>query len=77
MAGLTLSDAETGLANALSAMTKAVNSQGYSHSGAQVSISKQNQSIGQLQSNVDFWQNWVDKLSNNQRGVIISQVAPE
>ena len=77
MAGLTLSQAETGLSNALDALAKAVNAQGYSQSGSQISISKQNQSVGQLQKNIDFWQNWVDKLSNNQRGIIISQVAPK
>lgn len=76
MAGITLEQAETGLLNALAALAKAVNAQGYSHSGAQVSISKQNQSVGQLQDNIDFWDNKVQELSAGDTGLITSQIAP-
>ena len=75
MSGITLTQAETGLSNAISAMEKAVKAQGYSHSGAQVNFNVQRQSLRVLQENIDYWQNWVDKLSND-GGIFEGRLTP-
>ena len=73
-----LTDLQEDLVQVRAAWRKAIKAQGYSHSGAQVSISKQNQSVKQLKDNMDAIKLEIAELQENPSGgLIISQVAPE
>lgn len=76
MSGITLAQAQTALASALNAYEKAVKVREYSHSGSELTFTKQNQEINNLLESITFWDNKVQELSGNNSGIIISQYAP-
>jgi hypothetical protein len=77
MAGITLTQAQTALESSLAAYEKAVKAKDYTHSGSELSISKQNQDLDNILESIDFWDNKVQELSDNNQGLIISQYAPQ
>lgn len=77
MPGITLAIATEKLTAALDAYDIAINSAQYSKSGGQINVQVTHVNIATHQKSIEFWQNWVDKLSGNQQGIIISQVAPK
>ena len=77
MAGITLAIANAKLTAALDAYDIAVNSDSYGKSGGQINSQVKHQPLDKLQAAIDYWQNWVDKFSGNQQGMIISQPAPK
>lgn len=73
MAGITLSQAETKLATALSAYETALENQSYSAEG----ISMSRQQLKSLQDAVEYWDSKVKELTSNSSGLIISQFSPQ
>ena len=77
MAGITLPIATAKLQSALDAHEKALNSVSYGKSGGQINVNVQHQPIDKLEKTIDYWQGWIDKLTDNSQGIIISQIAPK
>jgi|SaaInl7_200m_RNA_FD_contig_21_2302270_length_457_multi_5_in_0_out_0_2 hypothetical protein len=77
MAGITLADAETALAAALAAHTKALNSHSYSHGGSQVTFDMRRQKLSDLQASIDYWDDKVKRLSDVGSGIILEQYSPD
>lgn len=72
MAGITLAQAETHLAEALAALSKARGNISYSIAGR----SLQRPQLQALQSDVDYWNNKVNELTDDNQGIIVSQGVP-
>jgi len=78
MAGITLTQAEAKLVLALAAYDKALKSHSYSHGGSQVNFDMRRQRLSELQDGIDYWQNWVERLSDTAgKGIIIERYSPD
>ena len=72
-----LSEAIEDLAEARAAWKKALKAREYSHNWSGASINKQNHEIDKLLDSVKYFRAQVNSLSNNQGGVITSQISPQ
>lgn len=72
MAGITLTQAEENLTEALAALSTARKSASYSIGGRSIS----HQELKSLQNDVIFWNKIVNELSDSNEGIIISQMVP-
>lgn len=72
MAGITLAQAETALAEALATHTKVMNSQEYEHDGAM----NKRVRLNELQSAITYWDTKVNQLSQTRSGPRARRVIP-
>lgn len=72
MAGIDLATAQTQLDAALAALTRARQNASYSIANR----SYTQQSLDALQKDVDYWNNKVIELTEDNSGIVISQITP-